>query len=41
VPRRVGVAGGARKLGAIQAALLGRWVNVLITDQTTAEALLA
>lgn len=40
VPRRVGVAGGSRKLGAIRAALLGGWVNVLITDQWVAQRLL-
>ncbi|MBX3098982.1 MAG: sugar-binding transcriptional regulator [Salinibacterium sp.] len=40
VPRRVGVAGGARKLEAIRAALLGGWINVLITDKETATALL-
>jgi len=40
VPRRVGVAGGARKLEAIRAALLGGWINVLITDTDTAQALL-
>lgn len=39
VPRTVGVAGGARKLSAIQGALRGRWINVLITDRFTAEAL--
>jgi DNA-binding transcriptional regulator LsrR (DeoR family) len=39
VPRTVGVAGGARKHSAIQGALRGRWVNVLITDRFTAEAL--
>ncbi|WP_460350501.1 sugar-binding transcriptional regulator [Actinoallomurus acanthiterrae] len=37
VPRRVGVAGGARKHTAIQAALLGGWINVLITDLQTAQ----
>lgn len=36
VPRRVGVAGGARKQTAVRAALLGGWVNVLITDLPTA-----
>jgi DNA-binding transcriptional regulator LsrR (DeoR family) len=41
VPRRVGVAGGPRKVGAIKAALTGEWVNVLITDLGTATALLA
>jgi DNA-binding transcriptional regulator LsrR (DeoR family) len=39
VPRTVGVAGGVRKLGAIQGVLRGRWINVLITDRFTAEAL--
>jgi DNA-binding transcriptional regulator LsrR (DeoR family) len=38
--RSVGVAGGPRKYEAIRAALLGRWVNVLITDQVTAERLI-
>jgi DNA-binding transcriptional regulator LsrR (DeoR family) len=41
VPRRVGVAGGARKHSAILAALLGGWVNVLVTDAAEAERLLA
>ena len=41
IPRRVGLAGGARKHEAIRAALLGGWVNVLVTDMTTARALLA
>ncbi|MFZ0530648.1 MAG: sugar-binding transcriptional regulator [Propionicimonas sp.] len=41
VPRRVGVAGGVRKHSAIRAALLGGWVNVLVTDTRTAAALLA
>lgn len=40
VPRRVGVAGGPRKLAAIRAALLGGWCDVLITDSNTARALL-
>lgn len=40
VPRRIGVAGGPRKHSAIRAALLGGWVNVLITDTGTAKALL-
>ena len=39
-PRRaVGVAGGPRKFAAIQGALRGRFVNVLITDRFTAERL--
>jgi DNA-binding transcriptional regulator LsrR (DeoR family) len=41
VDRSVGVAGGERKYEAIRGALLGRWVNVLITDQVTAERLVA
>ena len=32
VPRRVGVAGGSDKLEAIRAAVLGGWVNILVTD---------
>jgi len=40
VPRRVGVAGGPRKHSAIRAALLGGWVNVLVTDTGTAAFLL-
>lgn len=40
VPRRIGVSGGKRKHSAIRAALLGGWLNVLITDQETAAALL-
>jgi DNA-binding transcriptional regulator LsrR (DeoR family) len=40
VDRSVGIAGGARKYEAIRGALRGRWINVLITDRTTAERLL-
>ena len=40
VPRRVAVAGGPRKHAAIRAALAGGWINVLITDLATAQALL-
>ena len=32
VPRRIGVAGGTDKADAIRAAVLGGWVNILITD---------
>ena len=39
VPRRIGVAGGARKFEAIRAALRGGWVNVLITDLDMASRL--
>lgn len=41
IPRRVGIAGGTRKHEAIRAAAAGGWVNVLITDASTAEAMLA
>ncbi len=40
IPRRVGVAGGARKLEAIHGALSGAWVNALVTDVRTAEQLI-
>jgi DNA-binding transcriptional regulator LsrR (DeoR family) len=36
----IGVAGGSRKIEAIRACLVGKLVNVLITDKFTAEALL-
>lgn len=39
IPRRIGVAGGAEKHEAIRAALRGQWVNILITDLHTAQAL--
>ena len=39
VPRRIGIAGGARKHSAVRAALRGGWVNVLITDSETAQRL--
>jgi DNA-binding transcriptional regulator LsrR (DeoR family) len=41
VPRRVGVAGGTRKHAAIRAAMLGGWINVLVTDVRTAHVMLA
>ena len=41
VKRVVAVAGGRSKAQAIRAALLGRWIDVLITDQRTAASLLA
>jgi DNA-binding transcriptional regulator LsrR (DeoR family) len=37
--RVVAVAGGRKKAHAIRAALLGKWVDVLITDRRTAESL--
>ena len=39
--RVVGVAGGPQKTAAIRGALLGRLVDVLVTDRHTAEALVA
>jgi DNA-binding transcriptional regulator LsrR (DeoR family) len=41
VQRSVGVAGGKRKHAAIRGALLGGFINVLITDRFTAEWLVA
>lgn len=40
IPRRIGFAGGPRKHEAIHAAIVGGWVNVLVTDVATATALL-
>lgn len=40
IPRRVAMAIGHRKVAAIRGALLGEWVNVLVTDATTATELL-
>jgi DNA-binding transcriptional regulator LsrR (DeoR family) len=40
IPRRIGVAGGTEKHDAIRAALRGQWVNILITDLHTAQALI-
>jgi len=40
VPRKIGVAGGDRKVEAIRAAARGGWIDVLVTDARTAEALL-
>jgi DNA-binding transcriptional regulator LsrR (DeoR family) len=39
IPRRIGIAGGRRKHEPILGALAGGWVNVLVTDLRTAEAL--
>jgi DNA-binding transcriptional regulator LsrR (DeoR family) len=41
VKRSVGIAGGKRKLAAIRGALRGRFINVLITDLLTAQALVS
>jgi DNA-binding transcriptional regulator LsrR (DeoR family) len=40
IPRVIGVAGGADKVNVIRAALRGGIVDVLVTDQSTAQALL-
>ena len=40
VARRIGVAGGPQKQGAIHAAVAGGWINILITDVDTARELL-
>lgn len=40
VPRAIGIAGGPGKTEAIRAALVGGWINCLITDRLTAERLL-
>jgi DNA-binding transcriptional regulator LsrR (DeoR family) len=36
VNRAIGVAGGSRKYASILGALKGHWINILITDRTTA-----
>lgn len=41
VPRKIGVAGGARKVDAIRAAARGGWIDVLVTDVETARELVA
>lgn len=41
VERSIGVAGGQRKFEAIQGALNGGWINIIITDRNTAERLIA
>lgn len=40
VPRRVGIAAGARKADAIRAAAKGGWIDTLVTDCVTAQVLL-
>jgi DNA-binding transcriptional regulator LsrR (DeoR family) len=39
--RRLGVAGGPSKYRAVRAALVGGWLNMLVTDSVTAQWLLA
>jgi len=39
IPRRLGIAGGPRKLDAIRGAVTGGWVNALVTDLRTAQDL--
>lgn len=41
IPRIIGVAGGEEKYLSILAALRGKWINVLITDEQTAQFLLS
>ena len=41
IPRRIGVAGGEGKLDVIRGALLGKHINVLVTDDLTAARLLS
>ncbi|GGN17686.1 sugar-binding transcriptional regulator [Streptomyces fuscichromogenes] len=40
VPRRIAVAGGDRKYGAVRGAVRGRWITTLVTDISTARRLL-
>ena len=40
IPRRIGVAGGDGKFDVIRGALLGKHINVLVTDDRTADLLL-
>jgi DNA-binding transcriptional regulator LsrR (DeoR family) len=40
IPRRIGIANGVHKVSAIKGAMQGGWINVLITDLTTARAIL-
>jgi DNA-binding transcriptional regulator LsrR (DeoR family) len=40
IPRVVGIAGGPEKTEAVKAALTGKLINVLVTDQKTAEKLM-
>jgi DNA-binding transcriptional regulator LsrR (DeoR family) len=39
IPRSVAVCGGKRKFTAILGAVRGKWINTLVTDQTTGERL--
>lgn len=41
IDRVVGVSGGLKKLDAVRGALLGKFINILITDRVLAEAILA
>jgi len=40
IPRRIGVAGGEGKVDVVRGALLGKLINVLVTDDRTAGQLL-
>ncbi|WP_316774669.1 sugar-binding domain-containing protein [Streptomyces sasae] len=39
-PRRIAVAGGDRKYGAVRGAVRGRWITTLVTDISTGRRLL-
>lgn len=40
IPKRIGVSGGKEKVAGIKAALTGKLINILITDEKTARDLL-
>ncbi len=40
MPTRIGIAGGAGKIKAILGAVRGKYINVLVTDDITAAAVL-
>lgn len=40
IPTRLGIAGGIEKFEAIKGAILGKYINVLVTDKNVAERLL-
>ncbi|MBY9080209.1 sugar-binding transcriptional regulator [Paenibacillus sp. HN-1] len=41
IPNVIGIAGGMEKVEAIAAALNGQWIDILVTDLATAQAVLA
>jgi dihydroxyacetone kinase-like protein len=40
IPTRIGIAGGSGKIKAILGALRGEYINILVTDDITAAAVL-